>query len=440
MDQNYKKNYCFGLFLDEIDKVELREIFILAKAKKKEFIKNKLDDLLKVIDEVSRLWMNDDQKIDFVFDNLKNIGFSKGMIKLAINELCRIFSYDNMVRRINKEFGDIRMLDQWIGQDIKLRAYPIGLLTHITPGNVFVSSIDSLLCGVLTKNINIIKTSSKVGNFWGLIWVETLKEVEKKLGMEGIISDNIAIISYKDDIIDFLNQYNDGVVVWGNYDTIKFFSSNFDPKKKLILYGPKYSICVLDSQTVEEVIDDQNFFKTLSWDVCLWEQRACSSVQTVFIVGEIQKSLLEKFAENLSVAIRNFEIEQGELSFDEYTELFKFEEISMANEALNEGKYFERVFLDYSPGFFIGPLNRFVCVKNVYTLEMLKESLKDYSEILQSCSIRTKNTDEFIDVLSSIGIYRFVEIGSIGFSEIEAPHEGEFILRKFSKLISRYKV
>ncbi|MCX7972131.1 MAG: hypothetical protein N2657_02790 [bacterium] len=444
MDQNrYNANYIFGNIVDEILSVDLDYIFSIARSKRKDILRIKTEDIIRVIDKVSSFWLDENNPLyPLVFEKLSNLGFSNDMLKLAIKELSRIFLYENLSRRLLIEFGSSDILDNWVGDSIKIRAFPIGVLTHITAGNVFVSSIDSLICGLITKNINIIKTSSKVGNSFGILWIESLKIAEKNLGMEGLLSDKIVIFSYpSDNLIDYLNKYSDGVVVWGSYDTIKFFSSNFDPKKKLIIYGPKYSICVIDEDNLKENLNNQEFYDSLAWDICLWEQRACSSVQTIYIVGNPSLDYLETFCQKLSKSISEFKIPQGELSFDEYTEIFKYEDISIANTVLGKGKYFNRVYLEYlDEDFFIGPLNRFVCVKKVDNIDKLVEVLKPYSDILQSCSLKVSNSDSYIDALSNCGITRFVKIGNIGFSEIFVPHEGEYILRRFSKIVSRSEV
>ncbi|MFN4219864.1 MAG: acyl-CoA reductase [bacterium] len=433
-------NYVFGYYLNDLLEGDLDYIFSLANQKRNNLLKTSTEEILKIIDKVSSFFLNaDDNLYTFIYQNLRNIGFSKDMIKLAVIELAKIFTYESIKKRIEIEMHNFEIFDKWIGKDVKVKAFPLGLLVHITAGNVFVSSIDSLLNGIITRNINIVKTSSKVGNFFGLFWIETLKKAEKELSMDGIISDNIAIISYKsDEFMDYINKYADAVVVWGSYDTIKYFASNFDPRKKLITFGPKYSIAVIDKGKFIENIDNDSFYEAIVWDVCLWEQRACSSVQTVYLVGKINKKQIEYFCQKLSKSIKNFSVPQDELSFDEYTEIFKNEEICLANQVLGKGKYYERVYWDYNDiTFFIGPLNRFVCVKNVENKDKLKQNLIPYSTILQSCSLLVQEEDEYITTLQDCGITRFVKLGKIGFNEIFAPHEGEYILRRFSKLVSK---
>jgi long-chain-fatty-acyl-CoA reductase len=231
-------------------------------------------------------------------------------------------------------------------------------------------------------------------------------------------------------------------VVWGGLETIKYFVKNFDPTKKLITFGPKYSISVIDKDVLEDNIDSDEFYEALAWDICLWEQRACSSVQKIYIIGKLENSYLERFSKKLSDKLKNFFIERGELSFDEYTELFKYEEINIAHEVLDNGKYFDSVFWDYYiVSLTIGPLNRMVYVNNVDSIDELCSYLKKSSTILQSCSMKTnnsKNRELYINKLANCGITRFVDIGNIGFNEIFIPHEGEFILRRFSKLVSSY--
>lgn len=424
------KHYIFGNLLDDITKQDIYYIFVLAKKKKYNLLDLKTEDILKIIDKVSNFWLDlNNPYYPIVFENLTNIGFSKKMIELAILELSKIFTYDNMLKRLEIELGKIQK---------NTMVFPLGILAHITAGNVFVSAIDSLICGIITKNLNIVKSSSKVGNLFGILWLESLRKAEREMNMEGAISDNIAIFSYKsEELIEYFNNYTDGLVVWGSYNTIKYFSSNYDPRKRLIIYGPKYSISVIDSYSLTENLNNDDFYNKLAWDICLWEQRACSSVQTIYIVGKSNPSDLKIFATNLSRNIENFQIEQAELSFDEYVEIFKYEEIMMANEILGYGKYFNKVYLDYDKyDLFIGPLNRFVAIKNTNSLDELIKLISPYSDILQSCSLLVKDKEKFVFQLAKCGITRFVEIGKIGFSEIFAPHEGEYILRKFSKFIS----
>ncbi|MEN3015551.1 MAG: acyl-CoA reductase [bacterium] len=432
MVESINGHYVFGQIYRDLSKEQLEMVFKEANSKKYSLIDIKVRDIMKIIDKVSNFWLSDNSLYPTVFENLQHIGFSPEMIKLAITELCRIFTMDNLEKRITVEIGDIEVLDNWVGN---VRLFPLGVLAHITAGNVFVSAIDSLLCGIITKNINIVKTSSKVGNFFGLLWIDTLKKAEKELQMEGLISNNIAIISASsEELIEYLNKYTDGVVVWGGYEAIKFYRTNYEPTKRLILYGPKYSIAVIDQESIYQNIDQ--ICSSLAWDICLWEQRACSSVQTVYLLGDIDQQTAQEFCQKLSQAIQNFQIQQPELSFDEYTELFKYHEISIASQVLGKGKYLERVLLDFDKyDLFIGPLNRFVCVKVVKNLDQLKQILSKYHDILQSCSLKVKDSKLFCKELATCGITRFVEIGKIGFSEVAAPHEGEFILRNMSKLI-----
>jgi hypothetical protein len=450
MDQriidNLNSNYVFGLYIDQhLTQSDLDTIFVMAHQKKMKMQEIKIEDIIKVIAEVSEFWMNEESFLYKITLKHIDVGFSEEMKRLAIRELAKIFTYENLKKKLILELGNIDMLDQWVDIDssIKMKIFPLGLLAHITPGNVFVSSIDSLINGILTKNINIVKTSSKVGNTFGVLWIESLKMIEKKLNLEGLISDKIALFSYKgEEFIHYLNEYVDALVVWGGLETIKYFVKNFDPTKKLITFGPKYSISVIDKDVLEDNIDSDEFYEALAWDICLWEQRACSSVQKIYIIGKLENSYLERFSKKLSDKLKNFFIERGELSFDEYTELFKYEEINIAHEVLDKGKYFDSVFWDYYIGSLtIGPLNRMVYVNNVDSIDELCSYLKKSSTILQSCSMKTnnsKNRELYINKLANCGITRFVDIGNIGFNEIFIPHEGEFILRRFSKLVSSY--
>jgi phenylacetate-CoA ligase len=437
-------NFVFGEFVEynlTIDDLE----FILKKARSKlnEIYYIPIYKIIDSVDKVMNLWKDENS---FYYQEALRlmpsvVGFSEKMIKLAIDELIKNFTKENLVNRLNIELKDINLLDKWLydnKSNVFLRVNPIGLLVHITAGNVFVSAIDSLLSGLVTKNINIIKTSSKVGTTFGLLFAKSFLEIDRQL------ASLFAIINFdykSKKLIDLLNEYIDGIVVWGGRDSTKYFLENIEPNKHIVTFGPKYSISVIDT----EIFLNYNIdfiCENLAYDISLWEQRACASPQVIYIIGKTDVEFLKYFAHKLSYHLNLMlnEIPQYELSFDEYVEQFVAKELALSKEVLNKAIYYDRVVLDLSDDeyFFISPLNRFIYVKNIENIDILISKLEKNRDILQSCSILTTNEKlyEYTEKLSTINITRFTNIGLIAHSYIGAPYEGDYIFKRFSKLVT----
>ncbi|MCX7870371.1 MAG: AMP-binding protein [bacterium] len=437
-------NYVFGEFIEHpLNISDMEVIFKQARNKLKKIYYLPVYRIIDSIDKVLNLWK--DENSFYYKETLKLmpdiVGFSDKMIKLAIDELIKNFIKENLVKRLDVELKDLNLLDKWLydnKSNVFLRVNPIGVLVHITAGNVFVSAIDSLLSGLITKNINIIKTSSKVGTTFGILFSKSFLEIDKEL------ASLFAIINfdYKDKkLIDLINEYSDGVIVWGGRDSTKYFLENIEPTKNIVIFGPKYSISVID---VDIFLNYNIDFicENLAYDISLWEQRACSSPQVIYIVGKTDIEFLKYFAHKLSfhLNMKLKEILQYELSFDEYVEQFVASELAISKEVLNKAIYYDRVVIDLSDDefFFISPLNRFVYIKNITDIDFLVSKLENKRDILQSCSILTTNEKlyEYTEKLATINITRFTNIGLIAHSYLNAPYEGDYILKRFSKLVS----
>ncbi|MGC8815605.1 MAG: acyl-CoA reductase [bacterium] len=437
-------NFIFGEFIENnLTFNDIEIIFKKARTKLNEIYYIPIYKLIDSIDKVMKFFK--DENSYYYKQTLELmpsiVGFSSKMIKLAIDELVKNFTKENLINRLNIELKDLNLLDKWLydnKSNVFLRVNPIGVLLHITAGNVFVSAIDSLLSGLITKNINIIKTSSKVGTTFGILFAKSFLEIDPKL------ASLFAIINFDfrdKKLIELINEYVDGLVVWGGRDSTKYFLENIEPTKHIVIFGPKYSISVID---IEAFLNYNIDFicENLAYDISLWEQRACASPQVIYIIGKTDIEFLKYFAYKLSYHLNLMlkEIPQYELSFDEYVEQFSASDLAISKEVLNKAIYYDRVVLDLSQDefFFISPLNRFVYIKNIDNIDILVSKLENNRDILQSCSILTTNENlyEYTEKLSKINITRFTNIGLIAHSYLNAPYEGDYIFKRFSKLIA----
>jgi len=159
--------YIFGetQTTDQLTEKQVRDIVNKAKTLKKEVAKLKVDTIVNIFDKVSNAWRDENYK--YRKEALKflppRIGFSKEMIAEGIKTMCSLLSRDGMLTRLNSDLGDKDYLNKWT-YNHSFRGYiktePLGVVTHVSAGNVFVGGVDSLIQGLVSKNVNLMKMST----------------------------------------------------------------------------------------------------------------------------------------------------------------------------------------------------------------------------------------------------------------------------------------
>ncbi len=179
--------------------------------KKRILARTKLDDLLNLLDQFGK------ESFDDALPQLTlESGFSLEETKKTLDLLPLLLKKENLLKRIKGEFNKTEILDQFIklpSGNVKTKAVPKGILLHVTAGNVFLSSIDSLIMGLITKNLSVIKVSSQ-NKFFPLYFAQKLKSFDK----ENILSDKFAILHWKggdEESENFIKAKVDAIVAWG---------------------------------------------------------------------------------------------------------------------------------------------------------------------------------------------------------------------------------
>lgn len=158
---------------------------------------------------------------------------------------------------------------------------------HIAAGNADSLPVFSVLEGLLTGNINILKLPEIDGG----LSVMLLQEL---VCVEPALSDYIYVFDYSSkDVasIDKLIQVADGVVIWGGDEAVSALRSMVPPNRKLIEWGHRSSFAY-----VGKPYPDPNELMGLAHHICWTNQLLCSSCQGIFIDTE-QMEDVYKFCE-----------------------------------------------------------------------------------------------------------------------------------------------
>lgn len=439
--------YIFGELknVERLTVDETREILKTAKELKSEIAKIDISTILDIFQKVSDAWLEEDYEyrkiaLDFL---PSRIGFSKEMIVEGIKTMSSLLSKDGMQTRLLSDLEQINYLDDWTYNHHfrgYIKAEPMGVVTHVSAGNVFVGGVDSLIQGIVTKNINIMKMST-VDPIFPVLFAKSLKDFD----YTGVLHKVMALINWKggtEEIENILKRECDAIVVYGGADTIRAYRRNLGIHCKLIEYGPKYSFVMVDKNELHKKGVEKSA-KLIARDAIMWEQSACSSPHTIYVEGkESAKELLVAIGKAYDEWAK--EIPQGEVYEDEAVEITKVRELAKVNKALSDGDYYfseknlSTIVYQSSTEFQISCHNRTLFLKAVDSLDDVVKSVSSMGEYIQSVAIlaNDKRAKELANKLAFYGADRFVEIGRMAVRKHGTPHDGTRGLSELVRWVS----
>jgi phenylacetate-coenzyme A ligase PaaK-like adenylate-forming protein len=314
---------------------------------------------------------------------------------------------------------------------------PLGVLTHIAPGNSPALSFLALVEGLLTGNKNILKLSSKDSRFCILAMTAL-----GKCDQTGVLNKTTIILrisSSNQKMIKRIISVSDGVSVWGGDEAIKSIKKMMPTGTRLIPWGHKVSFGLVSKDKIK---CDETIEK-MAMDCVLMEQQACSSPQTILLetssteeLDNFSKSLLkqmEKLSQSLLDPVLSIQ-EQAEIT--NISEVVRLETVLGKGKLLQSGKLNCRVFIDYTEGLSLSPLYRSIWVRPI-TKEKLIEKLYPLRQYLQTCGLACSTSDIFgwTQRLIQAGVLRITNPGEMLSSYDGEPHDGVYAVNRFMKRV-----
>ncbi|MBF0406763.1 MAG: AMP-binding protein [Candidatus Riflebacteria bacterium] len=444
------KYYIFGESVP-VENLDFR--LILSFIKKASDLKNifsqtPIERILDVLEKVSKIWS--DKEHPFVKKALQllpeMIGFSREMVLLGIEAVSEICCRTNLEKRLDCELGNRKYTDSWVYDEkrgIELKTVPHGVLLHISAGNVFVGAIDSLISGIVTKNVNILKMSS-ADTLFPVLFLESIRESDP----ENIIWPFQCLINWRGGDSDFEEILFDSsltVVFWGGKEALKSIRAKCGENIRFVENGPRFSFAVGDGNYLKYFSTD-SFIRGLAKDISTWDQHACSSPHLVYLLNSDEKTT-DSFIENLFNEMKFFSenLPQGKLDFDQKVEIRKIRSIAEMSSVYDSTKLFcpddfsFSIIREPKKEFRISSLNRVIYVKNLDSAAELKEFIFPLSAYLQTVGIclSPELRHEVTEILEKLGVKRFTEWGGMSSGKTGAPHEGSFFLTKLVDFIVR---
>ncbi|HXH75017.1 MAG TPA: acyl-CoA reductase [Bacteriovoracaceae bacterium] len=398
-----------------------------------------VSEIIDILDSFSKLWNPESPYFKEALLKLESSsGFSPLEVRKTLSILPVLLSKESLGKRVKAEFFPSDILDRFSktphfsGQ---VRAMPLGTLLHVTAGNVFLSSIDSLLMGLITKNLNILKVSSQ-NTFFPLFFAEKLAAHDTRK----VISDKFAVLHWKggDETVEKLFKAKvDGILAWGGDEMMDAYSKGLAPHVKFLGFGPKISLQLMTKSGLKDKNLNAVAEKIVA-DILPWDQSACASPQNLYIQEGINENELMQALELAFSAAPAM----GNIDADESVEIMKEKFRGMYSELMEGGKvsHGDNYLLHLEQNKFIkpSPLHRSLIIKRFKDLEDLFTHLSPFSYYLQSCSylVAKDEKDAYLEMLSMAGIKRFAPLGTITFGMEGAPHDGRTVLRELTHMVS----
>lgn len=337
----------------------------------------------------------------------------------------RSFSGAGLRQKVEWELGKDPFAPKIIDEHHQQIRSPLGVLLHIAAGNVDALPAYSVLEGLLTGNINLLKLPSGDKGLSLTLLQELIKE-EPSLSPYVYVFD---VPSFEVDTLKELAHYADAVVVWGGDAAVTGARALAEANCQIIVWGHKLSFAYVEKTVAEDEL------RGLAEDICLSNQMLCSSCQGIYLDSE-DAGETDEFARRFLRILEETNTRMGPASIGMRAK----SALAVYNEKLeNRGKLYQGkgVSLIAYPDaeLTLSFLFRNLWLKNLPE-ERLIPNLKPYRGYLQSCALLGSSSfkERLRPLLIRSGLTRILGPHlSLGAS-LEA-HDGAYPLTRYTRVV-----
>lgn len=371
------------------------------------------------------------------------LGFSREMVALGLERLHLILDPRVLATKVETELKGIpRTGGVRFDVDTQTAMYwrPLGVLLHVLAGNGFLGGVSSLLEGLLTGNVSVLKTSSDRTTF-----LFELLESLCELDTDGVVTGSIATVAYPSsstEVIDELKQRVDGIVVWGGEAAVKAYRDGVPARTRVVVFGPKLSLGLVTAQGLAEK-GVAATARALADELAIWDQTACTAPQICYVEGETNaRALGQELAAALATA--QTRLPCGEIERDAAVEIRKARGLAILDEAKGTGFLHEAAHgLDWTvfatrrltpePS----PLHRTLRLAIYDDLTPVLAELAAMRGYLQTVGLTAGRVEaaRVADQLAEAGALRMLDLGRMSWGLVDDPHDGAYDLPQLLYLV-----
>ena len=371
---------------------------------------------------------------------LPDLGISPVLAELYISQVAQMFSAQAIKDRLKLELGEDydkpgEITYAYSGAKAVQMAAPLGVLFHITAGNMDVLPFVSLLEGLLCGNINIVKLPKEEQG----ITVSLLEELMK---IQPALKEYVYAFDYSSKDIYAMKRLadvSDAIVVWGGDEAIKAVRTMANPNTKIIEWGHKVSFAYVTNAGANE----ENLRK-LALNICLTNQLFCSSCQGVFLDTDDMDELYAFCRDFLPIL--EAVSQENPFAFDDGTKLFTSARVTLElyHKEIEARGTDTRIFKGENCSITASPDQRLessIMYRNIWVKPLKREQilpLRRYKNYLQTAALLCgrHEYDELAEKLVRAGVVKVSDGFEMSNYAAGEAHDGVFALPCYTKVVS----
>ncbi len=345
------------------------------------------------------------------------------------------YQFENMVKLFTKEGLDYKCSvelcddERVIDNKVIRKRYPLGVLLHISAGNVDVLPAYSVIEGLLSGNVNVLKLPMGDSGLSVKLLFELI-EIEPKLKNYIYVFD---VPSTETETLKSLADLCDGVVVWGGDEAVRAARSMVDVDTKIIAWGHKLSFAYAEVDASDKQLEE------LAKAICNTNQLLCSSCQGIFVNTDSKDEQMD-FAKRFFEILKN--VNKNSVPID-YGMKAK-NAINIYNERLEKHSTGKEIISQDGISVIVcddNELELSYLYRNVWIKRLTFDKLhilKKYKNYLQTVAVLTTDIQKRVtitELLANIGVVRITSAGNMSRIVCGEAHDGTYALREYSRIV-----
>ena len=315
---------------------------------------------------------------------------------------------------------------------------PLGLLVHVAPANAPTAAPLSVIEGLLSGNVNFLKTSGSE-SWFPQLFLDGLARWDKSGTLARFVVA-ARIPSSRKDWLERIFAAADGIAAWGGEEAMREIRKMAPSSARVVEWGHKISFVYL----AKDHFKDETALENVAREVCAFEQQACSSPQCLYLeTGDWSE--LEKFAERLAPVLDRVSRATPRLkqAAAESAEITLVTELARQEASFGRAKVVEgpdkawRILIDIRPALAASPLFRTIWLKPLPRTEIIS-TLRPMRAYLQTAGLACGLNDaaELSSLLLKAGAVRVRRVGDMMGSYSGEAHDGVYALQRYCRRVS----
>lgn len=313
---------------------------------------------------------------------------------------------------------------------LKRKRFPLGILLHIAAGNVDALPAYSVVEGLLSGNVNILKLPTGDSG----ISVKLLSEL---INIEPMLAEYIYVFdvpSTELETLKTLSDYSDAVVVWGTDIAVSAIRKMVSVNTKIISWGHKLSFAYATLDATDEQL------RGLAKNICSTNQLLCSSCQGIYVDTNSQKEQIEfgkRFFEIFKSVNKDFpKVDmgmRGKNAINIYNE--KLEQHTTNNFILSDNGI--SVICTNDSKLTLSYLYRNIWVKKLPHKDIIN-IIKPYKGYLQTVGVLCPCAEKhsmLCNIFANAGLVRITNGVNMSQNVCGEAHDGTYPLREYSRIV-----